>query len=283
MLTRGSMSAPVGVDISYCSLERLPCLVLLTAFLIWGRVRLDETYCLSGFERLYDLVITYCWSGSERPHGPDDTYVYGGSWSGRAYDLTDSTLYCGSIWIWAHFRRNDTNLESGFKLSVLWHDDSYCLSGTDIFASQGSSVHFYLSGSEGTYGLMIFTATLDLSGLSACWYLIWVLLWARLQIEQWSLYLPRVCFWAPSRPDDKRSFPAASETGTLVSIASALDAFPYFLEISPTDCRCNLTLAWSYYCIRFPPLQFWESYINISMHFIYKYLLFIVCNCSFTV
>lgn len=181
MLTRGSMSAPVGADISYCSLERLPCLVLLTAFLIWGRVRLDETYCLSGFERLYDLVITYCWSGSERPHGPDDTYVYGGSWSGRDYDLTDSTLYCGSIWIWAHFRRNDTNLESGFKLSVLWHDDSYCLSGTDIFASQGSSVHFYLSGSEGTYGLMIFTATLDLSGLSACWYLIWVLLWARLQ------------------------------------------------------------------------------------------------------
>lgn len=101
--------------------------------------------------------------------------------------------------------------------------------------------------------------------------------------EQWSLYLPRVCFWAPSRPDDKRSFPAASETGTLVSIASALDAFPCFLEISPTDCRCNLTLAWSYYCIRYPPLQFWESYVNISMHFIYKYLLFIVCNCSFTV
>lgn len=277
MLTRGSMSAPVGADISYCSLERLPCLVLLTAFLIWGRVRLDETYCLSGFERLYDLVITYCWSGSERPHGPDDTYVYGGSWSGRAYDLTDSTLYCGSIWIWAHFRRNDNNLESGFKLSVLWHDDSYCLSGTDIFASQGSSVHFWGhlrpddiyrdSWFKRSLGLLILNMSLTMSTLT----------------EQWSLYLPRVCFWAPSRPDDKRSFPAASETGTLVSIASALDAFPYFLEISPTDCRCNLTLAWSYYCIRCPPLKFWESYINISMHFIYKYLLFIVCNCSFTV
>lgn len=87
------------------------------------------------------------------------------------------------------------------------------------------------------------------------------------------VYLPRVCLWAPSRPDDKRSFPAVSETGTLASVASALDAFPCFLEISTTNCRCNPTPAWSCFCIRCPRLQFLESYVNISMHFMYKYLL----------
>lgn len=92
------------------------------------------------------------------------------------------------------------------------------------------------------------------------------------------VYLLRVCLWAPSRPDDKRSFPAVSETGTLASVASALGAFPCFLEISTTNCRCNPTPAWSCFCRRCPRLQFWESYINISMHFMYKYLLLSFTN-----
>lgn len=120
MLTRGSMRAPIGADISYsnCSFARLHCLILLTAIVIWGRLRLDETYCLSGLERPCGLVITYYWSGSERAHGLDDTYMYCGSWSGRAYGLIDITVYCGSIWIWAHLRHNDTYFGFGFKLSV---------------------------------------------------------------------------------------------------------------------------------------------------------------------
>ena len=120
MLTWGSMRASTGADISYsnCSFARLHCLILLTAIVIWGRLRLDETYCLSGLERPCGLIITYCWSGSERAHGLDDTYMYCGSWSGRAYGRIDITVYCGSIWVWAHLRRNDTYFWSGFKLSV---------------------------------------------------------------------------------------------------------------------------------------------------------------------
>lgn len=257
MLTRGSMRASTGADISYsnCSFARLHCLILLTTILIWGRLRLDETCCLFGFERPYGLMKTYCWSGSERAHGPYDTYMYCGSWSGRVYGLIDSTVTAGR----SGFERTFgiTILTSGLDLNwaFSWHDDTYCL-----------------SGSRSTYWLMILTTSLDLSGLSACWYT-YKSYFEHANRTMMPVYLPRVCLWAPSRPDDKRSFPAVSETGTLASVASALDAFPCFLEISTTNCRCNPTPAWSCFCIRCPRLQFLESYVNISMHFMYKYLL----------
>lgn len=135
------------------------------------------------------------------------------------------------------------------------------------------------------HGMMILSACLDLGALTTWLYFTRVWIWAvSLPVDNMSyyehayrtmtpVYLLRLCFWAPLQPDDKRFFPAASETGTLVSVASALDAFPCFLEISTTNCRCNPTPAWSCFCIRCPRLQFLESYVNISMHFMYKYLL----------